>query len=79
MLDWVQQLEEHPEALSYRSCPAPTFPSILDTPFPFHGVSWMVSLCSREPGKVGTASSSTQLQALQQWGFPCCVGTSSRF
>lgn len=75
----VQQLKEQPEAPSYRSCPTPTFPSIRDTPLPFRGVSWVVSLCLREPGRVSTASSSTQLWALQLWGFPCSVGTSSRF
>lgn len=75
----VQQLQEQPEALSYRSCPAPTFPSILDTLLPFHGVSWVVLLCLREPVRVGTASSSTQFRALQLWGLPRSVGTSCRF
>lgn len=68
---------ESPEVPSYRSCPASTFPSILDIPLPFCGVPWVVSLCLREPGRVGTASSSIQLWALQLWGLPCYVG--SRF
>lgn len=67
----------NPEAPSHRSCPASTFPSIPDIPLLFCGVSCVVSLCLREPGRVGTASSSTQLWALQLWGLPCYIG--SRF
>lgn len=36
----VQQLKEHPEAPSCRSCPAPAFPPVADTPLPSRGVSW---------------------------------------
>ena len=44
----VQQFKEHPEAPCCRSCPAPAFPPITDTPLPSRGVSWhlrAVSFC----------------------------------